>query len=267
MFNPRSITYRLFLLMLVKFAALSFLGNPKMVLSQSEYFSKSVVNSDVQLTIDAEFCLNSSDECVAELTEMAIASSFKLETLTARISLIDERLELAEDRIDYVSKKSWTNYISTNPVNIIQNIFGGGDVQRDRIAIASLEIRTADLLAAKTELERQQSEEKVNIGDRVLRLLLDYEAAERRHELLKNQLSTLDVQQKVARVSYRNGRGSTSQMLGMADKRDRTIEKIVEVEIKQDEAVRELLQLLSSPIPPSAHLTPALKKYLTKPVL
>ena len=68
-------------------------------------------------------------------------------------------------------------------------------------------------------------------------------------------------------------------MLGMADQRgprsfeiaqclplaDRTIEKIVDAEIEKDEAVRELLQLLSSPIRPSAPLTPALKKYLTKP--
>ncbi len=215
-----------------------------MAVSQSEYSLRSAVNSDeIKLTVDAEFCLNSSDECVEELTEKAIASSFKLETLAERITLIDERLELAEDRIDYVSKKSWTNYISTNPVNIIQNIFGGGDVQRDRIAIANLEIRTADLLAAKAELERQQSEEKVKIGDRILRLLLDYEAAQRRHELLKNQLQTLEQQQKVARVAYRNGRGSTSQMLSMGDKRDRLSEKIVEVEIGKDEAVRELGQL------------------------
>ncbi len=109
--------------------------------------------------------------------------------------------------------------------------------------IASLEIRTADLLAAKAELERQQEEEKVKIGDRVLRLLLDYEAAQRRHELLTSQLKTLEQQQRVARVSYRLGRGSTSQILGMNDKRDRLFEKIVEVEIKKDEAVRELGQL------------------------
>ena len=211
-----------------------------MALSQSEFFLKSAASSDVQLSVDAEFCLNSSDECVQELTEKAITSSFKLKTLTTRIALIDERLDLAEDRIDYVSKKSWTNYISTNPVNIIQNIFGGGNVQRDRIAIASLEIRTADLLAAKAELERQKEEEKVKIGDHVLRLLLDYEAAQRRYELLNNQLETLEQQQRVARVGYRRGRGSTSQMIGMVDKRDLLTEKIVEVEIKQEEAVREL---------------------------
>ncbi len=200
----------------------------------------------IELTVENKFCLNSSDECVAELTEKAIASSFKLETLIARIALIDERLELAEDRIKYTRNKKWTNYISTNPVNIIQTIFGGGAMQRDNIAIASLEIRTADLLAAKAELERQQSEEKGSIGDRILRLLLDYEAAERRYKLLNNQLQTLQQQQKVARVSYRNGRGSTNHMLSMGDKRDRTIEKIVEVEIERDEAVRNLLNLIEA---------------------
>ena len=215
-----------------------------MARSQSKFsFSSKTVNTH-KLTIETAFCLNSGDECVQELTEKAIANSFKLKTLAERITLIDERLELAEDRIDYVSKKGWTNYVTLDPVKVLQNIFGGGDVQRDRIAIASLEIRTADLLAAKAELERQQEEEKVKIGDRVLRLLLDYEAAQRRHELLTSQLKTLEQQQRVARVSYRNGRGSTSQMLGMSDKRDRTIEKIVEVEIEKDEAVRELGQLV-----------------------
>ena len=70
-----------------------------------------------------------------ELTEKAIANSFKLKTLQERISIIEQRLEVAEDRIDYTRKKRWTNYISANPVDIIQNIFGGGDVQRDNIAI------------------------------------------------------------------------------------------------------------------------------------
>ena len=39
------------------------------------------------------------------------------------------------------------------------------------LGIASLEIRTADLLAAKAELERQQEEEKVKISDRVFAML------------------------------------------------------------------------------------------------
>ncbi len=214
-----------------------------MAVSQSEYSLRSAVNSDVQLTVETAFCLNSTDECVKELTERAIANSAKLETLQTKIKLIGDRIKLTDEKIDHAKDKKFLNYISTNPVEILKNIFGGGNVQRDRIAIASLEIRTSDLIAARAELERQQEEEKVKISDRILRLLLDYEAAERKHVLLKNQLSTIDVQQKVARVSYRNGRGSTSQMLSMGDKRDRLVEKIVDVEIKQDESVRELGQL------------------------
>ena len=71
-----------------------------------------------------------------QLTNRAIASDSKFKKLSERITIIDERLEATGQRIDYTKKKQWTNYISTNPVDIIQNIFGGGGVQRDRIAIA-----------------------------------------------------------------------------------------------------------------------------------
>jgi outer membrane protein TolC len=180
---------------------------------------------------------------VQQLTNRAIARSSKFKKLSERITIIDQRLEATGERIDYTKKKQWTNYISTNPVDIIQNIFGGGGVQRDRIAIADLEIKTTDLVAAKAELERQQEEEKLETGDRILSLLLDYEAASRRHELLISQLETLNQQREVTRIAYKLGRGETSQILGMEDKRDRISEQIVEVEIKKDESVRELEQL------------------------
>ena len=106
-----------------------------MARSQSKFSFSSKTIDTHQLTIEAAFCLNSSDECVQELTGKAIANSHKLKTLAERITLIEQRLELAEDRIEYTSKKKWTNYISANPVDIIQNIFGGGDVQKDNIAI------------------------------------------------------------------------------------------------------------------------------------
>ena len=76
----------------------------------------------------------------------ALATSFKLQTLAERITLIDELLELAENRIEYTSKKKWTNYISANPVEIIQNIFGGGGVQRDHIALAQCQAKPDRLL-------------------------------------------------------------------------------------------------------------------------
>ena len=75
-------------------------------------------------------------------------------------------------------------------------------------AIANLEIRTADLLAAKAELERQQEEEKLEIEDEVLNLLLDYEAKERKHGLILS----LKQQREVIRIAYCLGRGSTNAL-------------------------------------------------------
>ena len=172
-------------------------------------------------------CLNSSNKCVKQITSKAIANSTKLKQSEFRIALIEQRLAVTEETIDYTSKKKWTNYISINPVDIIQNIFGGGGVQRDNIAIASLEIRTTDLFAAKAELERQQEEEKLKIEDKVLRLVLVYEAAQRRQELLTSSLETLEQQREVMRIGYKFGQGTANQILGMEDKRDRTREQIV----------------------------------------
>ena len=115
-------------------------------------------------------------------------------------------------------------------------------MQRDNIAIANLEVRTADLLAAKAELERQQSEEKLKIENKVLRLVLDLEAAERKQELLSDRLQILNQQREVIRIAYRMGRGSTNQILGIEEKRDRLKDRLIKISIDKNESVRELRQ-------------------------
>jgi hypothetical protein len=41
-----------------------------------------------------------------------------------------------DKRIDHAHNRSWTNYVTIDPVKLLQNIFGGGDVQKDKIVIA-----------------------------------------------------------------------------------------------------------------------------------
>ena len=75
------------------------------------------------------------------------------------------------DRKDYAESKLWTNYLPTstgssvidivNPFAWIKNIAGGGDMQRDRLAIADLEIKAATLEAARAELENKLESEKL----------------------------------------------------------------------------------------------------------
>ena len=76
-----------------------------------------------------------------------------------------------------------------------------------------MEIKAATLEAARAELERQREEEKVNLGDKVLRLLLDYEAVSRKVELVRSQLETYSQQQEILRIRYRLGAEDTSQFL------------------------------------------------------
>ncbi len=102
---------------------------------------------------------------------------------------------------------------------------------------------SATLEAARAELERQREEEKVNLGEKVLRLVLDYEAATRRVELIESQLQSFNVSREVFRIRYRLGEGTTEQLLRVEERGDRLSDKLVEARTKQDEAVRELGQV------------------------
>ncbi|NEP58712.1 MAG: hypothetical protein F6K31_17125 [Symploca sp. SIO2G7] len=74
-------------------------------------------------------CLDSSMECLAQLTQRAIAQSSEIEA-------INQQLVLTNDRQDYAEARQWTNYLTLDPIRLVQNVLGGGDVQRDRLALA-----------------------------------------------------------------------------------------------------------------------------------
>jgi hypothetical protein len=202
-------------------------------------------------------CLDSSKECVEELTQSAIAHSAKLKTLDDRIALIDKRLGVSRDSIDYAESKLWTNYLPSstsfggsvldiiNPLAWVKNLAGGGEMQRDKIAIADIEVKAATLEAARAELERQREEEKVNLEDKVLRLVLDYEAVSRKIELVRSQLETFNQQQEILRIRYRLGEGDTSQFLESQVRGEGLRGQLVELESLQQEKVRELGQVIA----------------------
>jgi outer membrane protein TolC len=116
-------------------------------------------------------------------------------------------------------------------------------MQRDRIAIADLEVKAATLEAARAELERQREEEKALIGDKVLRLVLDYEAVSRKYDLVRSQLKTYNQQQEIMRIRYRLGQGETAEFLESQVRGDGLRGQLVELESLQQEKVRELGQV------------------------
>ena len=223
-----------------------------MALSEED---KDVVDNQEQLinNTNSELpWLDTTNPCVEQLTQAAIASSLTLQTLNERITLIDERLALMGDRKDYAESKLWTNYIPTttnidgiiDPFAWIRNLAGGGDMQRDRLRIADLEVKGATLEAARAGLERQREEEKVKLGEKVLQLLLSYEAATREVELVESQIKTFEVSRELFRIRYQLGRETTEEWLSFQEKENRLNEQLILGMIKQDEAVRELRQLI-----------------------
>jgi predicted ATPase len=187
--------------------------------------------------------LDSSSECIELLAEKAIANSSELVTLDEQIALIDKRLAVAGERIEHTYKKRWTNYLSTDPLRIAANVFGGGDVQKDNIAIADLEVKSAELEADRANLHRRQAEVKSQLREDVLNLVLEYEAAEREYVLAQSKLATYSQQRQLIEIDYQFGSGSTTQMLSMWQQGEGLEAQVLEASGKKVEITRKLEQL------------------------
>jgi predicted ATPase len=196
------------------------------------------INDSIELP-----CLDTSSECIEQLTERAIANSSELVTLDEQIALIDKRLVVAGERIEHTSKKRWTNYLSTDPLRIAANVFGGGDVQKVTIAIADLEVKSAELEADRANLHRRQAEVKSQLKEDILGLVLEYEAAEREYVLAQSKLATYNQQRQLIEIDYQFGNGSTTQMLSMWQQGESLEANVMETESQKVEITRKLQQL------------------------
>ncbi len=187
--------------------------------------------------------MSSSSECIELLAAKAIANSPELVTLDEQIALIDKRLVVAEKRIDHTSKKRWTNYLSIDPLRIAANVLGGGDVQKDNIAIANLEVKSAELEAYRANLHRRKAEVKSQLREKVLGLVLEYEAAEREYVLVQSKLATYSQQRQLIEIDYQFGNGSTTQMLSMWQQGESLEAEVVQVGNKKSKIIRKLQQI------------------------
>ena len=160
------------------------------------------------------------------LTQQAIAQSSEIEA-------INEQLELTAQRQDYAESRQWTNYLTLDPLRLVQNIVGGGDVQRDRIAIASLELEAANLL-------RRREEVAEGIASDVVDLVLSHDAFIRRGNLAYSRLVTQQQRQVVQEAKYRTGQGSTDSMLRTWQRTEDLKARCEENRISHLQAIQEL---------------------------
>ncbi|NEP54534.1 MAG: TolC family protein [Moorea sp. SIO3C2] len=183
-------------------------------------------------------CLSSEVQCLGELTELAFAFGMALPNAhSLEIQSIDEHLVLGDENIDHARQRRWTNYITLDPVRLVQNILGGGDVQRDRLDIAELELRQADLVRRRWEVTEA-------IASDVIDLVLEWERLDRRVELLVSQLQTQTQRQAVMEAAYRTGAGSTTSMLSVWQRTEDLEGRSLETQIEQNQTRQELERMV-----------------------
>jgi hypothetical protein len=182
-------------------------------------------------------CLDSSPECVNELSEGAIAQNDE-------IASIDERLELVGKQIHRQYERRWTailpalgDLIQLNPLSLVGSLFGGGSFREVDLRIADLEVRVSDLVRRRAELT-------VSVHDEVLGLVLEVEKGDRQIALLQAQLESQRRRVAIVEVGYRLGQGETIEMMSLWQQTENLGARLVEVQVSREQVVRKLLALM-----------------------
>ncbi len=122
-------------------------------------------------------------------------------------------------------------------MRLVQNLLGGGDMQRDRLAIAELELQQADLVRRRWEVSEA-------IAQTIIDQVLNWERLDRQLDLLETQSLTQQQQQAVIEASYRTGSGNTATMLTVWQRSEDLEARRVEAEIDQTQTRQELERLV-----------------------
>lgn len=170
-------------------------------------------------------CLDSSETCIEKLTAQAIANS-------EEIKVIDATIKLAK-------RKGWTQYIDvsaidplTLSVQILRNIFGGGERQTRKLAISQLELRRTETVKSL----------HAAISD----LLLQAETAEQKRVKSQTLFDAQRVLTAVLEVSYKSGELSTERMLPVWEKLNFYKNEIQTAEIERETIKKKLIVLIES---------------------
>ena len=155
------------------------------------------------------------------------------------IQVIEQRLELAAERRQYTESRWWVNWITADPFALVQNILGGGEVGRDRLDVAAIEVEAANLI-------RRREEVATALAREVIDQVLQYEQMGRQLELLDSQIVTQRQRQAVMEVGYRMGEGTTGTMLTVWQQTEDLEARRVEMASDRERVVAELEQMVTT---------------------
>jgi hypothetical protein len=161
-------------------------------------------------------CFDSSEICIGKLTAQAVANS-------EEIRVLDQTIKLAK-------RKGWTQYIDvsaidplTLSVQILRNIFGGGERQQRKLSIAQIELRRTETIK--------------NFRTEISNLLIEAENTERKRLQSKMLYDAQTSLVAVLEISYKSGELSTERMMPVWEKLD-----YFKIETQTAETTRESIR-------------------------
>lgn len=141
-----------------------------------------------------------------------------------------QKEQIGTELIADQSAKAWTAWLTTNPVSLVQNVFGGGRRQDVELAIAQLELELTRIGQEKEELIDSYRQSISLLLNELVRLQREFTRA-------KGAQRTHETRLVIARAGYRQGQGSHGAMISLEDKKsdieesiDRLSEQITEIE-------------------------------------
>lgn len=187
------------------------------------------IRAQTQMQMNQLPCLNLSQGCQELLLELAMENS-------SEFLVLRKQEEIGKELIENQSAKAWTAWLTTNPVTLVQNVFGGGRKQDIELALAQLEI---ELVKLKTQQENLAN----SYTEKILLLLSEYVRLESSRNRLESKLRVQSTQMTIARIQYLQGGSSHSEMANFREKTQNLSDEIESFKLQSHKILLELQKL------------------------
>jgi hypothetical protein len=211
-------------------------------------FSQDIINEQETIyndnLIDSNNCQNINIECIDDLSNKAIANSLVIAELENKIELVEKQIDYLQEKISYYQSRNWTDFITLDPVKFVQNIFGGGDVQKTQLTITDLQVKVDRLKTDKINLEKELIIKQEEIKNKVANLLFKLTENEQKILLIEQQLENFKLSNQVFLIKYSNGEGTTNQYLSYQDKKEKLEFQLLSLNNDYQKTINQLLLLI-----------------------
>jgi len=151
--------------------------------------------------------------------------------------VLKEQEKLGDQLLKNQSAKAWTAWITTDPISLVQNVFGGGRKQDIQLALAQLEVEL-------TKLKAQQANLVDSYAESILLFLSEYSRLESKKGKLQRQFRIKNTQMTITRIEYLQGGSSHSEIARFREKLGTLSEEIDSLTEQSKKIILELQKLV-----------------------